>query len=116
MAKIYNVPEGIEVPSLDVKDIRGYDAKCDKFRDDIKQWLKDNGWTGKHSGVSISFPVADGYAEYIVVSLKPVQLIHIPVWDAWHYPQAEYLTAKEINDKIDSQERLAKLFPPRVKK
>lgn len=113
MAKIYDLPEGIEAPTLDVKDIKGYEVKCNELRDNLKKWLKDNGYTGKHSGTCISFPVADGYAEYMVVSVRPVQLIHIPVWDAWHYPQANYLTAKEITDKIEADIRLAKLFPPR---
>ena len=113
MAKIYDLPDGIEVPSLDVKDIKGYDVKCNELRDKLRKWLKDNGFTGKHSGTCISFPVADGYAEYMVVNLRPVQLIHIPVWDAWQSPHAEYLTAKEITDKIEADIRLAKLFPPR---
>lgn len=113
MAKIYNLPEGIEVPSLDVKDIKGYEVKCNELRENLKKWLKYNGFTGKHSGTCISFPVADGYAEYMVVNLRPVQLIHIPVWDAWNYPQAKYITAKEITDKIEADIRLAKLFPPR---
>ena len=113
MAKIYDLPDGIEVPSLDVKDIKGYEVKCNELRDNLRKWLKDNGFTGKHSGTCISFPVADGYAEYMVVNLRPVQLIHIPVWDAWNYPQANYITAKGITDKIEADIRLAKLFPPR---
>ena len=35
-------------------------------------------------GKVISTPVADGYANYLVLSAKPLHLGHIPYMDAWH--------------------------------
>lgn len=46
----------------------------------------------------IRFGVADGHAEYLVVSLKPLVLCHIPYGDAYraHRLIEKALTAKEV--------------------
>ena len=36
----------------------------------------------------VQFPVADGYARYIVRSLAPLQLQHVHAGDAWQVPSA----------------------------
>lgn len=56
------------------------------------------------------FPVADGYAEYMVASMKPLELVHIPLGDAWQFEYAHRLTAKDVQDKIDQQKALEELF------
>jgi hypothetical protein len=61
----------------------------------------------------IQFPVADGYAQYMVASLSPVELIHLPLWDAWEYQYVERLTKKDIVEKINQRKAMDKLFPAR---
>lgn len=39
-------------------------------------------------GFILDFPVADGYAHYLVVEVKPLTLSHIPHGDAWTIPAA----------------------------
>jgi hypothetical protein len=39
-------------------------------------------------GELVSFPVGGGYANYVVWRAKPLQLVHIPVGDAWHIDDA----------------------------
>lgn len=113
MGKIYSPPTEIKVPVLDWKNVKQYEKDCETFREDLKKYLKDNGYNEEHTGTSINFPFADGYAEYMVMSLNPVQLVHIPVWDAWEYPYVERLTKMDIEEKIKQQISLSKLFPKR---
>jgi len=110
MGKIYSVPTEIKVTKFNWKDISQYHKDCDKFRDDLKKFLKDNGHNEEHTGTIIKFPFADGYAEYMVISLKPVRLIHIPLGDAWEYPYIDRLTKKDIEAKISHQIGMSKLF------
>jgi hypothetical protein len=49
----------------------------------------------------------------MVAATKPVELIHLPFWDAWHSETAPLMTAKAIQDKIDQKIAMAKLFAPK---
>jgi hypothetical protein len=108
MGKIYSVPKEVNVPSFNWDNIPQYEKDCDKFKEDLKTFLNKNGYNEKCTGTIIKFPFADGHAEYMVMSLKPVQLIHIPLWDAWEYPHIERLTKKDIEDNINQQIALSK--------
>lgn len=46
----------------------------------------------------------------MVAATKPVELIHLPFWDAWHSETAPLMTAKAIQNKIDQTIALNKLF------
>jgi len=109
MAKVYSAPETIKVPSLDFGNVKGYNEACEKYKADLKAMLQKRN-TGKNVGEIIRFPVADGYAEYMVASMKPVELVHIPLWDAWDFQYAHLLTAKEVQESIDQQKALEKFF------
>lgn len=114
MAKVYLPPDEIIIPEFNFNDIEGYKKDCNKFEQDLKQWCIDraekSGVTDEYIGQVIRFPVADGYAEYMVACLKPVQLIHIPTWDAWQFQYVSRLTKKDIIEKIDNNVRVKKLF------
>jgi hypothetical protein len=113
-AQIYAAPSHIKVPNFNWEDINQYEKDCDKFKADLKEFCvnrcKAAGQSTLHIGEVIKFPVADGYAEYLVASLKPIQLIHIPIWDAWEFQYAKNLTKKDIIEKIEQQKSLDKLF------
>jgi hypothetical protein len=116
MAKIYDPPQEITVPEIfgDSFEIDAYNAACKKFKDDLKEWcIKRN--PQEHVGEVIGFPVADGQAEYMVASLKPVQLIHIPLWDAWNFQYAHLLGKKEIIAKIAQKKAMEEFFLNRKK-
>ena len=114
MSKIFSPPDTIKIPELSFKDIGGYEQACEKYVEDLKQWCinraENAGTDTQYIGEVIRFPVADGYAEYMVAALKPIQLIHIPLWDAWDFQYANRLTKKDIIDKINQQNSLKKLF------
>lgn len=110
MATIFNSPDQVKVPELDFKNFEQYQKDCVKYKEELKAWLHKNGYNGKNVGEIIQFPVADGYAEYMVASMKPVKLVHLPLMDAWHFEYAHLMTAKEVQAKIDGQNRLKELF------
>lgn len=119
MSNIYDVPDGVKVPEFNWQDIDQYNKDCDKFKSDLKQWCVDRaaraGVTDENIGEVIRFPVADGHAEYMVAALSPIQLIHLPLWDAWSFQYANRLTKKDIVDKIKQQKSLEKLFADKKK-
>jgi hypothetical protein len=49
------------------------------------------------AGRIVSFPIADGYALYLVQKESPLVLQHIPVGDAWAIPR-EHLRGLRLND------------------
>ena len=111
-AEIFNPPSEIKVPKLDFANYnrKTHSEANDKFLDELSTFLKENGGKGKNIGEIIAFPVGDGAARYMVASMRPLQLVHIPLDDAWNFPQAHLLTAKEVNSMIESDKAMAKLF------
>jgi hypothetical protein len=115
MAKIFSAPEEIKQPKLDFANMGNYEKESKEYLVKLKAKLLEHNPGGKNVGEIIRFPAADGYAEYMVLSMKPVQLVHIPLGDAWNFQYAHLLKAKDVQDKIDSQKAMAKLFGDRKK-
>jgi hypothetical protein len=114
MAKIYSAPKEPKLPDLNFGNIKGYHEACDKYLSDLKELLRKRNPT-EHVGETIKFPVADGYAMYMVASIKPLELVHIQLWDAWHFDYANRLTAKDVKEKIAQEQSLWKLFESKSK-
>jgi len=115
MAKtqIFDVPEEVKVPQIrfDGKfNLKEYNEEVEKFYKDLKQHLIDLGWVGEHTGETIRFPVADGYAEYMVFNLNPVMLVHLPLGDAWEFEYVHLLNKTEVLKNIKQQKALAEIF------
>lgn len=110
MGKIYASPPEIEVPEFKSGEPwQDYEKRCDTHVKAVKQWAKTNG-AGPEAGQEVDFPQGDGYARYIVFSLKPVKLIHLNVGDAWQYPYAHRLTASDIRDVLRKDSSLKSFF------
>lgn len=106
--KVYSNPEGITPPTWNSSEQWEEHAKKeDQYVKDVKTFCEIN---SKHNlaGKEVKFPVADGYARYVVFT--PTKLIHLEVGDAWHYEHIERLLAKDIVEKVKSQEAMRKLF------
>ena len=110
MAEIFSPPDTLKEPSLDFKNIDKYPKQCEKYQADLKKILQGHNPKGKNVGEIIKFPVADGTADYMVLNMKPLQQVHLPLGDKWEFSYVHLLTAKEVQDKIDQQKRMAKLF------
>ena len=115
MATIFRAPESIKVPSFskyykDGKyDREGHNQAEEQYLADLKEFLLSRK-RGKNIGEVVQFPCADSYAQYMVASMRPLELVHIPLGDAWDYPYISRLTATDIQNKIDQQQALNKLF------
>ena len=109
MAKVFLLPNGFEAPKFDWQNIEQYEKDCLELVERLKKWCIERN-NQKNVGEIIKFQVADGYAEYMVASTKPVELVHLPFWDAWQSETASLMTAKAIQDKIDQKIAMAKLF------
>ena len=116
MGKIYSGMEGLDVPDIrqfyNIKksDTNGYLKACDTYINRIKAAAKRMNPTCPEAGEEITFPVADGRARYIVVSLKPVQLVHDSTMDSWHYQYINRLTATDIRKELARAKGLKELF------
>lgn len=107
MGKIFAPPTEIGKPRVDFK--RNWEEQENEYLQKLRTWVKLNR-PNKDAGEVISFQVADGYAQYMVLSLKPVELMHIPFGDGYQYQYANRLTAKDIREEIERGKLLAELF------
>lgn len=111
MAKIYSLPDGIVKPEIDFGNYNraDYEAKEKKFLEDVKAWcLKRK--QGDFIGEVISFPVADGSASYMVASMKPLELIFLPLMDEYEFQYVHLLTVKEVKEKITSTKKFNEMW------
>jgi len=112
MAEIYGPPPEFTPPAFDLK-YEEYAKECGKYVQSLKDWAKEKG-NCPEAGKEIQFQVADGYARYIVFSLKPVRLIHIDTDDAYAFQYAHRLTAGDVRDEIKKLESLNAMFKRRT--
>ena len=113
MLKVFTLPDGFEAPVFNWEDIEKYQKDCSEHTKRIKQWCLERNPEQECVGEVIRFPVADGYAEYIVAAIKPVQLIHLPYMDAYQSETAYLMTATAIKEKVKQNKALEKLIPAR---
>lgn len=107
--RIYATPKEVQKPKMDFMNFGKYREDVKKYVNDIAEFCK------KHSkeplaGKTFSFPVADGKAEYMLLSLKPLKVIHLDIYDEYQYEGVQWMKAKDVVDKINQQEKLNKLF------
>ena len=110
--KVYSCPP--EVPAR-VIDYANYDHTKQQALEEahvaaLKAFLQSSGYTGKHTGEIVQFPMADGYACYMMAEGRVSALVHLPYGDAWHYRDVSFLPKKEILKRITAQKHLAALF------
>lgn len=111
MAKICNPPLEVGIrPQIKqpfnmveyMKDEREYVRK-------VQEYAKASGNCAE-AGEVIKFQVADGYAQYVVLTIKPVTLIHLPIGDAWHLQYANRLTAKDVRVEVARAKKFREIF------
>ena len=110
MAEVYSAPSEVKIPSLDFDKVQDYTKDSERYIKELTNHIKDMGYKGKNVGEIVRFAVADGYAEYMVLSMKPLKLIHLPLMDAYEFPYVHLMTAKEITQKLEGQKQLENLF------
>lgn len=94
--KVYSTP--IPAPAYNWK--AGFNeliAREKAHKKQVAQWLRDNGYTGPHTGRVIGFGVGDGTAQYMIGDKgKGGILIHLPYGDAYQYRDVGFLPKSEI--------------------
>jgi hypothetical protein len=109
-AKVYSLGEECPVPSFNSKN---WQADDEKYIKDVEAFVRKQGYNDAFTGKIIKFPVADGYAEYMVATIKPLVLIHLQHGDAWSFQYAHLLTATEVKKKIANDAAFDKIFANR---
>ena len=111
MATVYSALSTVPTPKFPTPfDNEVYKKNEEQYVIDLKKELKSMGYKGKNFGEILRFQVADGYAEYMVVSMRPLKLMHLPLGDAYSFGYAHLLTSKEVNEQIKRQKALLELF------
>lgn len=112
MAKIFSAPETIKPPVFNYKDRIKSKQDEEAYIQEVKLYCKKHSKTpdNEYVGEGVSFPHADGKACYVVLSMKPVELIHLSIGDAWDSPYADLLTAKKIKEMVDGERMFNKIF------
>lgn len=113
MATVYSSVEGIICPEFQWENREKYKADCDEYREKLRAFCKSQ-TKCPDAGVIIRFQIADGYAQYMVMSYT--KLIHIQEDDAYSIPAAHArgLNKADILQNIKSAKALAELFKPQV--
>ena len=107
MAKIFSAPNSIPIPKWDYEKTHQENAEEEsRYIKQLKVVLTDRKPGKKLVGEIIKFGVADGRAEYMVASMTPLELVHIPLGDAYEFPYVHRLTKKDVEDKIKGQKAL----------
>ncbi|WP_210499159.1 hypothetical protein [Vibrio crassostreae] len=110
MATVYGLPEGFEPPAIDWKlPYTEQEKKEDEFVAKLATFCKENS-NCKDAGEEIRFPVADGYARYMVFDYR--KIVHLPLGDAWQIPEAHSrgLRKADIVKNIEGRKAMAELF------
>lgn len=82
----------------------------EEFLAELVTWVKARAPQDEYAGAVVRWPMADGYAQYLVAAMKPVQLIHLPLGDAWDFPLAHRATKKDIIGRINADKAWAELI------
>jgi hypothetical protein len=116
MATIYSLPEDFDPPDMIFTDGRydhaATDAAHDVWLDRLRAEAARCGITGELVGEVVRFQIADGYAQYMVWTEKPLALVHLPIYDAWSIPTAHArgLRLTDIRAMVQRENNLRAIF------
>ena len=108
---IYRAPDevGQPPPIGGLSDWKEYEREAESWIQSVQDWARRHG-RGRVKGEIYHYPVADGYAQYVV--LTSTKLIHLDVYDAWQIDAITQrgLRGKDIIAAVDGDRRLAEAF------
>ena len=108
--QVFSAPEEIKVPCISKYlvngkfDHEGYNKAEAEYLAELKAMLLRRSDT-KNVGEIIQIPYADSYAQYMVAGMKPLQLVHIPLGDAWDTSLVNGMTAEDVQARIDARKK-----------
>ena len=101
-ATIYALPKEFEstIPNI-FQNYEEYQVLEKAWIETVRQFCLENN-DSPYVGEVLRFPVADGEALYMVASLSPkVELIVLPLMDAYEFQYVHLMTAKEVKSQIN---------------
>jgi hypothetical protein len=116
MATDYEAP--IEPPSLEIYldedyrfDTEGYQKAVDDYLAVLATEARRNG-DSDLLGEVIKWARGDGYAMYMVWRTKPLEVIHLPIGDAWtvEEPLIRGLNITDVKEMVAREKRFQELF------
>jgi len=110
MATVYSPPEGYD---FQVSFDDDWKEKENAYIKRLRNYCKDR--TNSNNdlvGELFRIPYADSHALYMVFNTKPLQLIHVPVGDAWDVPeyQTRGLRLQDIKAQVEFDKRMKKMM------
>ena len=114
--KVYGVPEAVPFARPDYKNynLHAEQAREKAHQQALKTHLIEMGHKGKHTGKIARFPVADGFAQYMLADgaghYGGSFLIHLPYGDGYQFPGVKHYPKSAVVENILGQERLIALF------
>lgn len=106
---MYSLPKFLPAPTVDYKnyDHEKVEADEQEHKKALQQYLKQANFNGSLTGEIVRFPVADGYAEYMVADAGKVWgLIHLPYGDAYQFPYIHKISKTEIKKQIKMNNKM----------
>ena len=85
-------------------NMEAYDKASNEYIEKCRQLCKDQKLGNSDLVGHVSqFPVADGYARYMIVCVKPMVVIHLPLDDGYeaHAALIRGLNEQDIRDEIE---------------
>lgn len=116
MGKIYSTPEDITPPDFKIWFDEGreaYEKLEQEYVEKVRAFVKKRKPRAKYVGEIVRWPVADGCAEYMIMSLRPVELIHLELGDAWHFQMAHRATAEDLKEMVDIERKRSQFLAKR---
>lgn len=119
MAKVFRAPEGYDAPDFMDAFVDGrYDFEADDRQTKayiarLAEWCRARpDGKGDLVGEVVRFPIADGYAQYMIMSHRPLSLIHLAIHDAWSIPEAHArgLRLSDLRGQVEADRRWKELF------
>jgi hypothetical protein len=120
MAKVYSVPEELPEPDWSEYEVDGHfdhgkwQQVDEAYLERLREWCKSNSRTPRSElvGETIHFPVADGQATYMVLSTRPLELLHVRLGDGYAAdPILERgLRTSDVRERVAQKRKLAELF------
>lgn len=111
--KVYALPDHLHFKDPDFSDYN-HEVEMvreESHRNEVREWMRSEGYNGEHTGKIARFPVADGFAEYMLADNGDDSfLIHLPYGDGWNYRDIEFLPREEILKRVEQQEKIDALF------
>lgn len=109
-AQIYSPPEEFPAPEFNWKAPYEEQLKAElEWIEKLAEWCRKHG-KGPYAGKEIRDPVADSYAQYMIFSLRPLVLIHLPLGDAWRSRWDERWTAADVRQMADRMDNIKTNF------